>query len=73
MHNAQEGGPGNTAGKATDLARLEVNNEGVAEASGHESDLGVIRGKVCALAEVGEEFLIRGKMIERATRVALRI
>ena len=63
--------PGTIARQAADDARLQIENEGVAEALVHESDSAVIGRDVGSLAEVGEDFDIRRQMFQRIARLAL--
>jgi hypothetical protein len=71
MHHPQKRGTRNTAGEATDYARLEVNNEGIAEALRHEGDPLVIGREVGPLTEVRQHFHVFRQVIERVPVFAL--
>ena len=71
MHHSQERRSRNAAGEAPDGPGVEIDDERIAEALGHESNAPVVRRDVRALAEVGELSDVGWQVIEWASGVPL--
>jgi hypothetical protein len=71
VHDPQKRRGWHVAGQATDDARFEVDDHGIAKALRHESDVLVVRGDVRTLPEVGKNLNVGGQVIEWIARLPL--